>query len=476
MSEAKPPAPPGGDIAAPAGTEVDVGAALAQSQPRRDRPPTSGDVEAFRFPDHHRSTLPNGATLLAAHAPRGPLLELGLLFPAGAERESTAEAGLATLLGGMLDEGTAELSALEIAGTVEALGGRLSSGADWDAGSLALQVLSRHRRQALELLVGLATGSTLPSEELERQRRRRLAELLRKSTHPAHLASQRFSHTVYGDTPYGHGLLGDEATVEVLDRDQLADFYQRCYPPSSAILVAAGDLDPETLAAEAAEILGGLSSGEAPPTPRIVAPPAHGRRLEIVDRPKAAQTELRIGHAGVRRGHPDYLALGVLNAILGGKFTSRINLNLRERNGYTYGAHSAFVGRRGPGPFLVQTAVATPVAVAAAREVLGELERIVAEPVEVEELADAQSYIIGTFPYSLQTVSGVVDRLENLALYDLPDDYYDTLPGRVRAVTREELLRVAREHIRPDELVIVAVGPEAELEAEMAALLSPTAA
>jgi zinc protease len=192
--------------------------------------------------------------------------------------------------------------------------------------------------------------------------------------------------------------------------------------------------------------------------------------VEIVDRPSAAQTELRLGHAGVPRSHPDFLALSVLNAILGGKFTSRINLNLRERHGYTYGAQTSFTGRRGPGPFLVHTAVATPVAAAAAREVLGELERIVAEPVEVAELEDAQSYIVGTFPYTLQTVSGVVDRLENLALYGLPDDYYDTLPRLVQAMTVEDVQRAAREHLHPHDLVVVAVGPAAELEPAFAEL------
>ena len=437
---------------------------------QRDQPPAAGDVEAFRFPSYHRTTLANGTTLLAARASRGPIIDFSVLFPAGAEREAAGEAGMATLLGGLLDEGTAELSALEIAATVERLGGRLSSGADWDAGSLSLQVLSRHHRRALELLLDVATGATLPPEELERQRSRRLAELLRKSTDPSHLATKAFSRAVYGDTAYGHSLLGDKDTVEALDRERLLDFYRQCYAPSGAILVAVGDLDPETLAAEAEELLQGIEPGSAPPRPDIQPPALSGRRVEIIDRPSAAQTELRLGHAGVPRSHPDFTALTVLNAILGGKFTSRINLNLRERNGYTYGAQTAFVGRRGPGPFLVSTAVGTPVAAAAAREVLHELERIVAEPVEPDELRDAQSYIIGTFPYTLQTVSGVVSRLENLALFDLPDDYYDTLPGRVRAVTREELLRVAREHLHPQDLAIVAVGPKEELEPAMEGL------
>jgi len=437
---------------------------------RRDAPPRAGRVEPFRFPDYLRTRLANGLTVLAARAERGPLAELSLLFAAGAECETDATAGSATLLGGMLDEGTADRSALEIAAAVEELGGHLTTGADWDAGSLSMQVLSRHSGEALRLVTELATASTVPPEELDRQRRRRLAELLRKRSDPSHLAAERFNRTVYGATAYGHTLLGDEASVAAVDRDRLLTLYRRGYALSGAVLVAAGDLDPEAFTALAAEVLGRLPGGETQPTPVLLPPRLSGRRVEIVDRPNAAQTELRIGHAGVSRSHPDFLTLSVLNAILGGKFTSRINLNLRERNGYTYGAQTSFVGRRGPGPFLVHTAVATAVAVAATREVLGELERIVAEPVSAVELEDAQSYIIGTFPYTLQTVSGLVDRLENLALYGLPADYYDTLPDNVRAVTVEDVQRVAREHLHPHDLVVVAVGPRSELEPAFADL------
>jgi zinc protease len=433
----------------------------------RSAPPQPGPVSAFSFPAYRRARLGNGLTVLAARATRGPVVQTAFLFPAGAERDPRGGAGTATLVGSLTDEGTAGRSALDIAAAVENVGGRLSTGADWDVGYLDLQVLTRHAGEALRLLTELATASTLPEEELERQRRRRLADLLRKKSDPSFLASERFAQVVYAGTPYGHSLVGDEASVAGLRRDDLLRFYRGGYALAGAYLLAVGDLDPEAFLAEAEAVLGDLPGGSPEPRPDFEPPAIEGVRGEIVDRSHAAQTELRVGHAGVPRSHPDYLPLSVLNAILGGKFTSRINLNLRERHGYTYGAHSSFAGRRGPGPFLVRTAVATEVAGAAVREVLGELSRIGEETVTAEELDDAKSYLVGTFPYTLQTVSGLLDRLETLALHELPGDYYDRLPEALQAVTAQDVLRVARAHLRPRDLVVVAVGPEDELRRQL---------
>ena len=433
----------------------------------RGTPPPPDAVTGFRFPDYVRHRLDNGLTVLAAASARGPLVYSALLFPAGADRDPAGGDGTATLVGGLTDEGTAGRTALDIAAAVEDLGGRLGTGADWDVGHLDIQVLSRHADGALRLLAELATGSMLPGEELERQRRRRLADLLRRKSDPSYLAGDRFAAAVYAGTPYGHTLQGDEETTARLDRDGLLAFYRRCYVLSKAVLVTVGDHDPQTLLRRAEEVFGALPGGVPPGEPTVEPPPLAGVDWQIVDRAHAVQAELRIGHAGPPRSHPDFVALSVMNALLGGKFTSRINLNLRERHGYTYGAHSTFSSRRGPGPFVVRTAVAKEVAVAAAREVLGELERVTQDAVGAEELDDAKNYLIGTFPYTLQTVSGLLDRLETLAVHGLPADYYDRLPAAIRAVSRQDVLRVAQAHLRPRDLVVVAVGPEAEIRAQL---------
>jgi zinc protease len=437
--------------------------------PDRSAAPPPRRRRGFAFPPFTRRRLPGGTTVLAARQARAPRVKLEILFPAGAARVPADSAGLAALCAMLLDDGTDTRNALDIAAAVERLGGRLATGADWDSAYLAVELLARHAGEGLELLAELATRPAFPPEEIERLRRQRLAELLRRQSDPGFLARRVFSRALYGNTTYGLPGIGTEASLGAIDREAIEAFYRDFYPPPGATVVAVGDLDPDDTAAAVAEALD--RGGEPPPPPPGVEPvPLEGVEVHLVDRPGAAQTQLVIGHAGVPRSHPDWLVLTVTNSILGGKFTSRINLNLRERHGYTYGASSRFDGRLGPGPFAVVAAVANPVAGAAAREVIGEIARIREAPVETEELDDSRNYITGVFPYTLQTAEGLAQRLESLAVYDLPDDYYAQFPARVQAVTREQVLDAARRHLHPDRLAVVAVGPAAELEPQLAEL------
>ncbi|MFP5287599.1 MAG: M16 family metallopeptidase, partial [Thermoanaerobaculia bacterium] len=254
--------------------------------------------------------------------------------------------------------------------------------------------------------------------------------------------------------------LGRVESRSALDRDALVAFYESHYSLAGSNVVAVGDLDPDDMVRRIEEALVPRPGQEpAPASPPIRPTPLDGISIHVVDRPGAAQTELRLGHAGVPRTHPEWFPLNVLNMVLGGKFTSRINLNLRERHSYTYGANSRFSGRLGPGPFVVDTAVATESTGAATREVLGELRRIREELVEPHEMEETLSYMIGVYPYTVQTAGEVAKRLEILSVYGLPDDYYDTYVDRLAAVTREDLLNGAREHLHPDRLAVVAVGP-----------------
>ena len=458
---------PGGGPSGGTAASVPGGGAGVSAGLRRDRPPPPGPVRPFRFPPYERHRLANGLTVVAARSRRAPLVALALVVPAGAAHDPPGGGGTAALTAALLDEGTDGATALEIADRVADLGGGLATGASRDVAYLELEVLRDQAGDALDLVSELATRPTFPADELERQRRRHLAELLRRRTDPGRLADEHLARAIYGDGPYGRPLLGDEPTLAALGRDDVERFHERFYGLAGSFLIAAGDLEPAELFAAAERALGGLGGGDAPALPDVDAPRPDGVRVVVVDRPHAAQTELRLGHAGVPRNHPDFLTLAAVNGILGGKFTSRINLNLRERHGYTYGASSRFAGRLGPGPFVVRTAVATPVAGAAAREVVGELERIREAEVDREELDDAKSYLIGTFPYTLQTVSGVADRLETIAIHGLPADYYEVFPQAVAAIDRAAILAAARRHLRPAELAIVAVGPAAELEPQL---------
>ncbi|MES1244461.1 MAG: pitrilysin family protein [Acidobacteriota bacterium] len=443
----------------------------------RTAPPPPGELRAFRFPPFLRRTLPGGLTVYAARLAGVPLVSLELIARAGGQHDPTppispiSKAGLATFTASLLDEGSARRDALEIAAWIERLGGYLSSAADWDSAYVAAALLAEHTADGLDLLAEIALSPTFPEPEIERIRRQRAAELLRRGYDPSSQADDKLFEVIYAGTPYAAPLLGREDTLESLVRDDVVAFYESHYSLNGATVIAVGDLDPEELIRDVEKTLAPRSGQEpAPAGPEINPAPLDGVVVHVVDRPGASQTELRLGHAGVKRTDPDYLALTVMNMLLGGKFTSRINLNLRERHGYTYGASTRFAGRLGPGPFVVDAAVSTASAGAAVREVLGELRRIREEPVEPHEMHETVSYMMGVYPYTLQTIGDVAKRLEVLAVYGLPDDHYDGYADRLAAATREQILEAAHRHLHPERIAVVAVGPADEVVPQLEGL------
>ena len=433
----------------------------------RSRPPIPGPPLPFAFPPFlHRRLLP-GIDLYAARVRRAPLVSVELILPRGGQADGEGGRGLASLTADLLDEGTERRSGPELAALVERLGGSCGTSADWDASYIACTLLAEQLPRALEITAEIALLPTFPADELERLRRRRVAELMRRRSSPAALAEERFAAALYGEGPYGTPLLGSEEDLGRLDRDAAQRFYLENLRHGGVTLIAAGDLDPEAVFAAAAQLLEPWPATAAPLPPAVRPLPREGLVSFVVDRPQAAQTELRLGHAGPPRNNPDRVPLTVLNSLLGGKFISRINLNLRERHGYTYGAHTSFTSRLGPGPFRLSAAVANEAVGASVLETLSELRRLQDEPVSGEELADAVNYLQGVFPYTLQTVESVAHRLSQLAVFALPDDYFDGYPAQLRAVGVETLLGVARRHLRPQACAVVAVGPAEVLRPQL---------
>ncbi|HEX2223634.1 MAG TPA: pitrilysin family protein [Thermoanaerobaculia bacterium] len=437
----------------------------------RSRPPSGGPVRPFQFPSFLRTTLANGLTVFAARQAEVPLVSLEVVVPsAGGLYEPQGQPGLTTLTAGLLDEGTARHSSQEIAEQMEQMGGYLASSADWDVAYVATGVLSQHWRSALEITAEVLSEPTFPTEEVERVRRQRLTEILRRQQDPNALVDDRLSQELYRGTVYAQPLVGTAESVASFQRETFEGFYRRHYSLRGSTLLAVGDLDPEELLREAEKLFANGPVEDPPEPPQLRVEPLSGIQVHLVDRPNATQTELRLGHVGVARTHPDWRTLTILNTLLGGKFTSRINLNLRERHGYTYGASSRFSPRRQPGLFSVSTSVQTPSAGAAAREVLSELRQIREEAVGAQELEETLSYIAGVFPYTVQTIGDLLKRLETLAIYDLPDDYFDAYLRSLPSFTPEQLLDAARRHIAPDRIAIVAAGPAETLEPQLADL------
>jgi zinc protease len=285
------------------------------------------------------------------------------------------------------------------------------------------------------------------------------------------LADELFTRFLYAPSSrYARPDGGDETSVAGVERSHIRTFYESRYVPAATTVIVVGDVTADRAEELARTTLGGWS-GSSPSRIAVDASPSRpGRAVHIVAKTDAPQSELRVGHVGIPRNHPDYFAVNVMNAILGGLFNSRINLNLREVHGYTYGAFSVFDWRRQAGPFLVQTAVRSDITDAAAREVINEIDRIRADRVGEDELSLATSYLDGVFPIRFETTAAIAAALSVLVVHGLPEDYYDRYRERVRAVTRDQILEAARRHLHPEALQLVAVGDPAVVRERLTSL------
>ena len=425
----------------------------------RSQVPAPAPVRPFSFPAVSRSKLKNGIPLVFSETEGLPVVTFSLLLPGGALREAPEQSGLASLTASLLESGTSRLSAAEIAERVEDLGIRLSVGTSWEMSHADFTVLSSKAREAAALIAELVSDPIFPDEEVERVRSQQLAGILQKRADPRGLANEVVGRYIFSpDSPFSRALSGTPETVKTLEREQIRRFHAAGFTPSGSSLVVAGNLPQDELYWLADEAFGGGSGVEPTEISCPTEPRSRQVQVVVVDRPGAVQSELRVGHVGVARNSPDYFALVVMNTILGGAFSSRLNLNLREKNGFTYGASSSFIMRRRPGPFLISTAIQTEVTGAAIRETLSELDRIRSSTVSSAELADATQYVAGTFPLRLQTTDGVASSLVEIVVHGLDDRYFDSFAERVLSVSAEEVEAVASKYIRPDELTILVAG------------------
>lgn len=453
-------------------------ATTAVQDPAFDRSvmPAPGSIPEVDFPEIQRFTLSNGLEVWHVERTGLPLLSVQLLLNGGAIAEPTDRPGLASLTAAMLTQGTTSRSATEIADELDFLAASLSAGAGRETAVVTLNTLSRNLAPALNLFADVVTNPSFDEEEWVRVRDQRLAAIAQSRDQAGAVASEEFSRRVFGAThAYGRPLQGTRASVEAMSVPVLREFHQTFYQPSNATLIVVGDVSAAQLrpALEA-----GLATWRAGPAASRVAPtpppPLQATRVFLIDRPGAAQSEVRIGHVGVDRNHPDYFPILLMNSILGGQFSSRINLNLREDKGYTYGASSTFQTGRYPGPFLAGGGVQTAVTRESVIEFMKELEEIRgARPVTAEELEFAKASEIRGEPLSLETNAQIAGRIQQLIIYDLPADYFDDYADRVAAVTLADVNRVAREQLHPERFAIVIVGDRASIESGLATLPYP---
>ena len=444
----------------------------------RTRLPLVGPDPPFRFPEIRKRPLPNGLSVWTAEHRSVPVLTFVLLLAIGSATDPAESPGLASLTGDMLDEGAGDRTALEVNDALARIGAQFDTEVGPDATILTLTTLARFRERALALLADLVFRPRFAHGEFERVRQLRANRLRQLRDLPPAVADRAFAVLLYGDHPYGHLAIGTEAALQQIRLDDVRRFHDAAYRPGKATLIAVGDASHDELAAGAAAAFSDWERGPATDATIEEAlarartpPPPRPRRAAVLDRPGAAQSELRIGHVAASRDTADYHALVVLNMVLGGQFVSRINMNLREDKGYTYGARTSFDFRRGPGPFQLQVSVQTAVTGDAIREVGQELQALLSDrPVSARELDLARAALTRGYPRNFETADQIARSAAQLALYDLPDDYFAQFVPTVSALDLDTLARVAGRHLALDRLVTLIVGDRAQVEPGLAPL------
>lgn len=432
--------------------------------------PTPGAEPPFVPPKIEAERLSNGIRVLVVERHELPIVAVQVVADRGADQVGP---GLGAFAGAMLLSGTKTRSALALSDALERLGAGYGAWADFDGAGVRAQVLAPKLGAVLDLLADVVLHPAFAKDELERERSRRLTALAQENDRPATLLGNAVAATLYpAGHPYASSLLGTEAALKAVTSADLARFHGATFQPDRITVAVAGDVTKAAAVAEAGRVFGAWKgTGKAPTTPVEPPPPAAGDpRVVLIDRPGATQSNVSIALPGVARSNKDFDALLVMNTILGGQFSSRLNMNLREKNAYTYGVRSGFDFRHGPGPFSAGGAVFRDKTDAAVREMLGEVERIRREPVSEEELADAKANLVKGLPARFESVGETSATAAALSIYGLPLDEFATRPARIARVSRADVQRVAEQYLRNDRLRVLVVGDASAIKAGLAGL------
>ncbi|MFN8061257.1 MAG: pitrilysin family protein [Vicinamibacterales bacterium] len=438
--------------------------------------PRVGADPRFRFPAIERVVVDDGLRVWSVAHREMPVVALSAIVPSGSAADPPGLEGLTGLTTDLLDEATVNRSAFELHDGLARLGADLDSETSSDVTMMSLLTLRRHAEPALVLLEELLSTPRFDQADFERVRDLRLSRVRQMRDVPSAVADRALTHVLFGDGPYGHTVFGSEASLGRITLDDVRRHHRAAYLETRLDVVVVGDMSADEAAELVRRVVGGrrargnVASVVAPP-PTAMPTRSRSRRCVLVNRPGAAQSELRLGRVAAARSTPDYFPLLVANAALGGQFVSRINLNLREAKGYTYGARSGVDFRRMPGPFAVGTSVQTDATGDAIREILKEIDEIGgSRPASDEELRRARASLTRGYPRGFETAEQIARGVAMVAIHGLPFDHFDRFAERVAAVDAAEATRVAREYFVPAEMDVVIVGDRAAVDGPVEAL------
>lgn len=433
------------------------------------KPPTLGPPPSLRPPQISTRELPNGLRIVVLEQHELPLADVILQVRSGGESDPAGRMGTAALVAAMLTEGTTNRTSLQIADQAAYLGIQLNASSGWEQSNVSLHTPTAQLDSALALFSDVALRPSFPTADLERVRKDRLTSLQQLRDRAPAIADRAFANAVFGEQPYGRPLAGTEGSLASVSRDEVQRFYTTHYRPNNATLLVVGDVRPDDVERRARELFGAWTRATVPTAATATSASAKGTTVVLVDKPGAAQTSFRIGGIGAPRSTSDYFPLQVMNTILGGAYTSRLNQNLRETHGFTYGAGSGFGLRRSAGPFIASAEVVTAKTDSALTEFVKEL-RAIRDTVPSDELAKAKKYLQLGLPGNFETTQGIATEFLPLIAYGIPLDFFNSAVQQYGAVTQADVQRVARQYVNPDKLTIVLVGDRKVIEPGVRAL------
>jgi zinc protease len=418
------------------------------------RPLAARDV---KFPPYHLQTLPNGLQVVAVLHHEQPVVSVRMIIRAGGALDPKDKLGLANLTAALLTQGTTTQSASELNDAIDFIGGLMGAGAGTDLSFINTIVMKDSFDTGLRMLSDMARRPAFAPEEIERQRKQILSTLQVSLENPEYVADAVFRRLVYGFHPYAWPLSGTPETIERLTRDDLVAFHRRYYVPNNAIMAVVGDVTVEEAFEEVRKVFGDWERREVPP-PVVVAPPDPTRRVVVINKPDAVQTEIRVGHLGVQRNHSDFMPLDLAIRILGGEGANRLHQLLRTERGLTYGAQADMDTRRDSGDFEAATNTRSEMTGEVLRLMVDEFWRLQRERVGERELGDAKAYLSGSFPLTIETPDAIATQVLNVLFFGLPVEQLQSFRERVNAVTVDDIQRVSRFYLQPDRLSIALVG------------------
>ncbi|HWA05403.1 MAG TPA: pitrilysin family protein [Ignavibacteria bacterium] len=435
----------------------------------RTKPPKPGPPKDVQFPDYFDTTLPSGINVLVIENNKIPAVSVRMVFKDAGSFYDGDKFGLASITAEMLTKGTINRSATEIAEEIDFVGGSINAGSDWDGSYISLSVLKKHLNTGIDILSDVAQNPVFAEDELARVKEQRLSSILQSKDDAGHLSDKKFNKVVYSELPYSNPAEGTEVTVKNITNEDLKEFYKMNYYSGNLIIAFVGNITKEEALKITEEKFSNLPKDGMNRVNSFKYSEKTGiKNVYVINKPGAVQSNLRVGHLGIPRNNPDYIAVTIMNTILGGYFGSRINYNLREKHGFTYGARSYFNPHLYSGDFSVDTDVRNEVTDTSVSLILEELKRIITEEVTDEELETVKNYMTGVFPLQLETANAVASRVINLKLYNLPKDYYSKYISAINALTKQDILDAAKKYIHPENTTIVVSGDAGAVKDKLA--------